>query len=296
MSRVVAGIDDEHQPLLPPGRSVWLPGRGDTFVRELDGPAGAPSVVLLHGWTATAGLNWLPCFAPLARHFRVIALDHRGHGRGMRTTTPFTLEDCADDVAALARELDIDRFIAVGYSMGGPIAQLLWQRHRGLVDGLVMCATGCTFRGRSRERVLFSMVTGASAIASTVPLRPLTQSALGALAGWQRLRGRRWWGLDEVSHHDWPQIIAAGRELGRFDSQSWVHEIDVPTTVIVTDTDDIVPAQRQRALAAAIPDASVIVADGGHDYCTLAAGPFAAQLLVACKRVASRGARSLIAA
>jgi len=291
----MAVSDDEHRPTLPPGRSVWLPGRGCTFVRELEGPPGAPTVVLLHGWTATADLNWFPCFEPLARHFRVIALDHRGHGRGLRGSAPFSLEDCADDVAALADELGIDHFTAVGYSMGGPIAQLLWQRHRHLVDGLVLCATGCTFRGRPRERLLFSMVNGASALASTMPIRPITQSALGALAGWQRLRGRRWWGLDEVARHDWPQIIAAGRELGRFDSRAWVHEIDVPTTVIVTDTDDVVPAHRQHALAAAIPDATMVLADGGHDYCTLAAGAFASQLVEACQ-CTSAPARVLVAA
>ena len=65
-----------------------------------------PSLVLLHGWTATADLNWYACFAPLAEHFRVVAIDHRGHGRGLRSAEPFRLEQCADDVAALARELE----------------------------------------------------------------------------------------------------------------------------------------------------------------------------------------------
>ena len=50
----------------PVGRYVDLPGRGRTFVRELAGPDGAPTVVLLHGWTTTAALNWSPSFGPLA--------------------------------------------------------------------------------------------------------------------------------------------------------------------------------------------------------------------------------------
>ncbi|MET0577730.1 MAG: hypothetical protein ABW122_03670, partial [Ilumatobacteraceae bacterium] len=45
------------RPALPPGRHVWLAGRGRTFVREVAGPPGAPVVMLLHGWTATADLN-----------------------------------------------------------------------------------------------------------------------------------------------------------------------------------------------------------------------------------------------
>src|SRR5437764_9940193 len=126
---------------LPPGRAVQLPGRGTTWVREAAGPPGAATVVLLHGWTATADLNWAPTYGPLSRYFRVLAMDHRGHGRGIRARRPFRLEDCADDVAAMADATDTDRFIVVGYSMGGPIAQLTWKRHRERVSGMVLCAT-----------------------------------------------------------------------------------------------------------------------------------------------------------
>src|SRR5262245_45967366 len=109
-------------PLLPPGREVDIPERGTAFVREAPGPPGAPTVVLLHGWTATADLNWFRAYQPLARSFHVVALDHRGHGRGIRSSTPFKLEACADDAAALCELLGVRRVIPVGYSMGGPIA------------------------------------------------------------------------------------------------------------------------------------------------------------------------------
>ena len=139
-------------PKLPPGAAMDLPGRGTTFVRTLDGPLGAPTVVLLHGWTATADLNWFTCYQPLAEHFRVVALDHRGHGRGIRSRKIFRLEDCADDAVAVCDVLGIDSFIPVGYSMGGPIAQLIWQRHRQRVAGLVLCATSAYFSTSREER------------------------------------------------------------------------------------------------------------------------------------------------
>ena len=85
---VAAAVPDEASGHLPAGRFVRLPGRGRTFVRELAGPPGAPVLVLLHGWTATSDLNWRGSYAPLGRHFRVIAMDHRGHGRGIRSTSP----------------------------------------------------------------------------------------------------------------------------------------------------------------------------------------------------------------
>src|SRR5262245_42930220 len=95
------GDADVERPAVPRGRHVWLADRGKTFIRELAGPAGAPTLVLLHGWTATADLNWWASYAPLAEHFDVVAIDHRGHGRGVRAAEPFRLEQCADDVAAL---------------------------------------------------------------------------------------------------------------------------------------------------------------------------------------------------
>ena len=90
-------------------------------------------------------------------------MDHRGHGRGLRDDRPFRLEDCADDVAAVADQLGIERMIVVGYSMGGPIAQLLWRRHSALVDGLVLCSTGAAFASTPRLRALFRVAGGLSA-------------------------------------------------------------------------------------------------------------------------------------
>jgi 3-oxoadipate enol-lactonase len=117
-------------PPLPPGRTVVLPGRGEVFVRD-SGPPGetAAAVLLLHGWTLSADLNFFALYDQLAG-YRVIALDHRGHGRGMRSRQAFTLEDCADDAAALLDLLGVSPAVVVGFSMGGAVAMLLWSRHR----------------------------------------------------------------------------------------------------------------------------------------------------------------------
>src|SRR3954466_4611469 len=132
-------------PPLPLGRRIDLPRRGTTFVREMQGPPGAPTVLLLHGWLASAGLNWFTAFEPLAKHFNVIAPDLRGHARGLRTRKIFRLADCADDCAATLEQIGTGPVIVAGYSMGGPIAQLLWRRHRDLVDGMVLSATTMGF-------------------------------------------------------------------------------------------------------------------------------------------------------
>src|SRR5690349_19985038 len=59
-ARPDAGATASLRPPTPPGapegRAIELPGRGTTFVREAGGPAGAPTLLLLHGWTATGGI------------------------------------------------------------------------------------------------------------------------------------------------------------------------------------------------------------------------------------------------
>jgi 3-oxoadipate enol-lactonase len=284
------------RPVLPPGRFVELPGRGRTFVREHAGPEGAPVVVLLHGWTATAALNWSPSFGPLADSFRVLALDHRGHGRGLRSRAPFRLEDCADDIAVLLRAVGVDRCIAVGYSMGGPIAQLLWQRHPHLVDGLVLCATAATFHGTARESLLTGMAVGGSLVAGALFTRPITLATMTALRGWGAVRRSSWWGFEEIAGHDWGRIVQAGREICRFDSRSWMRDTSVPTAVIATHHDDVVPHGRQLALARAIPGATLRAVDGGHSACTQESQHFVPALVDACVEVADRAGSARSAA
>lgn len=275
-------------PPLPPDRTIDLPGRGKTFARIAEGPPGAPTLLLLHGWTANADLNWFRCFAPLSRRFHVVAIDHRGHGRGIRTHRPFSLSDCADDAAALVRELGIGSVIAVGYSMGGPIAQLLWKRHPDLVDGLVLCATSRNFGRSVPERAMFTGLLGLSGVAKLTP-----GSVRRQVAG--RIFGPRFeqsplgaWLADELKRNDPSTVLQAGWSIGRFSSADWIGGVDVPTSVLVTTRDNVVSPSRQLRLAESIPGAEVIRVAGDHGVCVMDPGRFVPALLDGCSRVARR--------
>ena len=282
-----------HGWFVPRGRFVDLPGRGRTFVRELEGPPGAPTVVLLHGLGATAGLNWFASFRPLSAHYRVVALDHRGHGRGIRTKR-FRLADCADDVAAVADVLDVDRFVAVGYSMGGPIAQLLWWRHRDRVPGVVLCATSRNFRGGVADRIRFAGL-GLLGLGLAVP-----GVASGSGRGWHAgasllahsmpssLRG---WALRELSGHDLRSVLQAAEALGRFSSHEWIERMDVPVGVVATTHDELVPLRRQLKMARSIPSAVLHPVEGDHMVVARSPGSFVPALMEACDQVTRRAAR-----
>ena len=268
-----------------------MPGRGTTWVRSAGtARAGAPTLVLLHGWTATAALNWMHAFEPLARDFHVVALDHRGHGRGIRPSAMrrFRLKDCADDVAALADALGIERVVPVGYSMGGPVAALTWRRHPDRVAGLVLCATSGHFAGSTGFRTADLAVRGgvlgmATALRTAPPM--VRQRATAVIVERRRASGLPGWALDEVSANDPASLVEAYAELRAFDAAPWIGAIDVPTAVVVTTADQLVPPTRQRQLAAEIPGASVWEVDGDHSACVSDPAAFVPALVGACRSV-----------
>ncbi len=264
---------------------VELPGRGRTVVRDIPGPAAAPAVMLLHGLGATARLNWGACFRPLSQHFRVLALDHRGHGRGLRTRR-FRLEQCADDAAAVARTLGVERFLVVGYSMGGPIASLTWRRHPDRVTGLVLCATARHFVPRTAAVWARATLPFASAAARLVPgvaQRRMVERMLSRVEHPQ-LRDRI---SAEFLGHEPATVIQAAESLTRFSSHDWIGAVDVPAAVVVTTRDELVPPVRQRKLAASIPGAEVFEVDGDHGA-AVGSRAFPATLVRACQSVSRR--------
>ncbi|ULE35669.1 alpha/beta hydrolase [Mycobacterium sp. IDR2000157661] len=266
---------------LPDGRVVELPGRGTTFVVD-SGPHDGPTFVLLHSVACTGVMTWYPALARLQEYGRVIVFDQRGHGQGIDTPR-FLLEDCADDVAALADLLNVDTFVPVGYSMGSLIAQLVWKRHRDRVDGLVLCAAAAAINRASYQRVATGVFAALMESVSP-PARRLAPPAAVA-SGW--LRDHQWI-LGQVRSTSPGAITRAVAEVIRFDSSTWVHEIDVPTTVLVTTRDRAFGVQRQRWLASRIRDAETVEVEAGHAGCTFASDRFVAGLASAVESVHNR--------
>jgi pimeloyl-ACP methyl ester carboxylesterase len=251
-------------PWLPPAHVSVVPDRGEMFYRRHDVAGGGPTLLLLHGWTASADLQWFTAYQALGDRYSFVAIDHRGHGRGLRSDEPFTLEDAADDAAGLVRELGLGPVVVVGYSMGGPITLLLAHRHPELVSGMVLEATALEWR---------------STISDWLSWRGLV-----LLEAFMRSRASRWFGrhavryLDERNHDlepylgwilaesrrgDPADVTAAGRALSRYDARPFASGLRVPSALVFTTHDHLVRAKKQRALARAV-DARVFDLDGDH--------------------------------
>ncbi|MEU2043023.1 alpha/beta fold hydrolase [Nocardia niwae] len=275
---------------VPGGRLVDLAGRGRTYVVDIPGPEHAPTLVLLHATACTAYLTWFPSLAALARRYRVVLFDQRWHGRGIRSER-FTLEDCADDVAAVLDALSIDRAVCVGFSLGGIVSLLAGHRHPDRVSGLVLCATPYRFREKWREHAFhqtfgaFAAAVGpysyrrAEKLAGRLPELPAVTWAPGRLDRWAfgEFRSTSGWALT--------QVLAV---VGRFDATAWLPDLAMPTAVVVTMRDRAIPAYRQVEMATMIRGASVHRVAAGHACCVLEADRFVPVLLEACEAVAAR--------
>ena len=268
-----------------PARTVLVPGRGEFFVRDSgEVEAGGPTVMLLHGWMVTADLNWWSAYDALVQAgYRVLAIDHRGHGRGLRAMTPFRLTDCAADAAAVLHALGIDRAIVVGYSMGGVIGQLLVRDHPEVVAGMVLSGTCQHFQDPQTRRVWKWM----GIVGVTLGLAPRQAYRAGFRRSGISLDERSAWFLSELMRHEARDAAEAGRELGRFDSRPWLTALrGLPTAMVLTARDTMVAPGKQRELARAM-DAAVFEVPLDHLELTERPDVYNPALLAALAAVAA---------
>jgi pimeloyl-ACP methyl ester carboxylesterase len=269
---------------LPPARTVTVPGRGEFFLRDI--PGEGPAVLLLHGWMATADLNWAGAYGALRdAGYRVLAIDHRGHGRGLRALEPFRLADCAADAAGVLEVLGTGPAIVVGYSMGGAIAQLIARDHAALARGVVLGGTAQHWQDRGTQRRFRTL--GLLGLALSLAPRQLYGWGLSRNGIGDRPAAA--WVQSELLRHSARDVAEAGRELGRFDSRPWLSGVEPPLAVLLTTRDELVSPRKQRELAAAA-GGPVVECEISHMQVIERAAQFNPSLLEAIAAVAGAAA------
>jgi 3-oxoadipate enol-lactonase len=138
-------------------------------------PAGAPVLVLAGSLGSTLEM-WRPQVEPLSERFRVIALDHRGHGGSPVPPGPYRIADMAGDVVALLDDLGLDRVAWCGLSMGGMVGMYLASEHPERITNLTLCCTSAHFPDPTpwRDRIAAVSEGGTAPIAGTVVTRWFT--------------------------------------------------------------------------------------------------------------------------
>lgn len=280
-------------PWLPPGYTAVLAGRGEVFYRHhRHADPAVPTLLLLHGWTASADIQFFTAYEELARDFSYVAIDHRGHGRSMRPAKQFELEDAADDAAALIAQLGVGPVIVVGYSMGGPLTLLMTQRHPALVSGIVVEATALEWNATAIERVRWKAVRLLSPIMRSWAYPSWLRSGMRQMARRQPgLTTHVEWLAGELSRNSAVHLVHAGHALSRYDAMSWARMLQVPSAMLITTRDHLVKPRKQRALAEAL-GAHIVELSGTHLAPWLNAAEFSAGTSQLVHHVADRVAAS----
>jgi pimeloyl-ACP methyl ester carboxylesterase len=235
---------------------------GVSLVVEVRGHG--PAVLFIHGYPVDHSI-WSHQLTTLEGWCR-IAPDLRGMGQSDAPDLGYSMETYAADLAALLDLLGVEQAVLVGHSMGGYIAFefLRWWRNR--VRGLVLVdsrAESDTLEGKRNRDSAAAMAReqGAEAIADAMLGRILgrtTQADAPAIVE----RVRTLMAASPVA--GLVGALAAMRE--RPDSTSLLPELDgLPTLVIVGDEDELTPPAQARAVADAVPGASlVVIRSAGH--------------------------------
>ncbi|MGH8958212.1 MAG: alpha/beta fold hydrolase [Acidimicrobiia bacterium] len=251
----------QKHPWRVPARTIFA-GDRELSVREV-GPVDGPPVVLIHGLAGSSMAEWYKVAPLLADRFRLLMIDNRSHGLSVPEKERFEIEDLADDIATILDQLETGPVAAVGYSMGGAIAQALTYRHPQLVSRLVLVATLSHHpRGWREARQLGTLLTRGWERATgtgTPEVRTGYLLATGAVAP---EHGRWLW--EETHRRDPDAGAEASRALLRFDSRPWLGQIGVPTLVVIPTRDQLIPARWQREMARLIKGAETFEVIGGH--------------------------------
>jgi pimeloyl-ACP methyl ester carboxylesterase len=219
----------------------------------------ADGVLFIHAFPLDASM-WDGQLETLGARVPAVAVNLPGFGG-----TPLAGDVTTMDIAArhAVGELDragIDRAVVVGLSMGGYVAFELWRRHRDRVEGLVLANTRAEPDpdGGERRREMAARTLQEGTASTLIGMR-----ALVSADAQQELWGR----VTSIIMAQPPEAIAAAA-LGmaeRPDSRPDLPDIDVPTLVLTSDADQLIPPELSTPMADAIPDAELVVIEGaGH--------------------------------
>jgi len=282
-------------PWLPEGHTLLVPGRGELFYRyHRHADPDAPIVLLLHGWTASGDLQFFTAYEALSKQYSFITLDHRGHGRGLRLQKPFELEDVADDAALLLESLGVVPVIAVGYSMGGPVAMLLTRRHPHLVRAIVLEATALEWCASRLDRVRWKTVRIIGPLLRSVAYQRWLSNGIRRILGrGHPLQSYVPWLSGEMRRNDPQTVVQAGQALSRYDARPWAGALGKPAASLITTRDHLVKPYKQRALAEVL-HAEIREVSGDHLSAWVHPNEFTAATVALIDHVAAASSAALI--
>ncbi|MBI4513496.1 MAG: alpha/beta fold hydrolase [Gemmatimonadetes bacterium] len=224
-----------------------------------------PALLWIHAFPFDRRM-WAPQLDVFSEGYRALAPDLRGFGESNLGRGFYTINDLADDMAALLEALGIESAVVGGLSMGGYVAFALVRGHPGRVRGLILADTrpeADTPEARERRRAMAEQV-------SVEGTHVLVEDLLPRLVSDDTRRQRP--GvvatLEKMILAARPAAVIAALDAmaARPESRDLLPAITVPTCVIAGAQDVITPPDVAREMASAIPGARqyVLIPGAGH--------------------------------
>jgi pimeloyl-ACP methyl ester carboxylesterase len=212
-------------------------------------------LVLIHGGGSTIGTSFGHILPAFAQHRQVIAVELQAHGHTADVDRPLSFRQDADDVAALLRQLHIEKADILGFSNGGQTALEIAIRHPGLVRKLVLA---CTFYKRDGA---YSWLWDGFPHAS---LDNMPKYLRDAYLGIDHNDSA---GLEKMFHRDVQRMI---------DFKDWpddsIRAIQSPALVMIADQ-DVTRPEHAVEMYRTLPHARLIVLPGHHGEFLEKGGP-----------------------
>lgn len=254
----------------PKGEEVSITRPDGTVLRAMAAGQG-PTVVLVHGYSVTLAEWNVVWDSLLAKGFRVIAFDQRGHGRSTLGSDGIGSEPMAADVAAVLEHFDVRDAVLVGHSMGGFVTIRALLDHPDFASRLRGVVLFATWAGR--------VLDGAPQNKVQIPLlelgilqRLMRNKTVAVLFGAAQCGTRPSPAMVSVFTEGFQQhidehgpLIPIVRAFSREDRYPRLGEITVPAVVMVGSADRTTPPNHSRRLAEGIPGARLVTVPGaGH--------------------------------
>ncbi len=229
--------------------------------RVFGNPDGEP-LLMLHG-LGTDNSGWLLQRRSFGSHYACLAVDNRGTGRSDKPRGAYSLEQMADDAAAVLAHAGVTSAHVMGASMGGVLAQILAVTRPELVRSLVLACTACRMQPWRRE-LFENWIEQAQGRG----MRAFATHNLNWLIGPRSMR--RLWPLAQVVapfalRAPVHGFVGQCRALLAVD-EGWSEKlaaVAVPTLVIVGSQDILTPVADSELLASHISGARLAVVRGG---------------------------------
>ena len=220
-----------------------------------------PAFVMLHG-SSDDGLCWTSLAKELTADYDLILPDARGHGLSDPPAASDPADAQAEDVAALIRELQLDRPIVMGHSMGASSAAWFAAKYPAMARAIVLEDPGLlrrTGRGRPDEEAVRARILARNQTSYDA----LVDRCVESSPKWG-LEECRIWAPSKRLHH--PSNAYRYRTFAQRPPMSELFaRIGVPTLILKADADASTRTQN-REVAAALTNGKIVHIDGaGHN-------------------------------